>query len=139
MQSPRAADSPSPSVDGSGEGGFHNHAPWVNVVLGLLVFTLRYDSPRGTFNVHWNLFLTGIVIMFVALAATIAQGSEKNYWSALNVVAGAWLLVSVFTIPDVPRVAVLQVVLGALVIAVALVSLLTEIASQRRQARESAT
>ncbi len=132
MESPRAANSASPPVEGSDDGGFHNYAPWVNVVFGLLVFTLRYDSPRGTFSVHWNLFLTGIAIMFVALAATIAHGSSKNYWSALNIVAGVWLLVSVHVIPEVARVELLQNVLGALVIAVALVSLLTEVISQRR-------
>jgi len=59
------APEPSPS-----DARFHNYAPWANVILGLLVFTLRYASPHGTFSVHWNLFLTGIVIMFAALAST---------------------------------------------------------------------
>ena len=59
---------------------FHNYAPWVNVILGLLVFILRYASPRGTFDVHWNLFLTGVVIMFAALASTIAVTGNLRNW-----------------------------------------------------------
>lgn len=107
---------------------FHNYAPWVNVVLGLFVFVLRYSSPRGTFAVHWNLFLTGLVIMFAALATTIAhdENLSKNYWSMINVAAGVWLLVSVKTIPSVLPVTVAQTCLGALIIVVALASLITE-------------
>jgi hypothetical protein len=108
---------------------FHNYAPWINVVAGLLVFALRYASPHGTFAVHWNLFLTGIVIMFAALAATIAHGDPKrNYWSAINVAAGAWLLVSAQTIPSVARVTIPQEVLGALVVVIAVASLAIEFA-----------
>jgi hypothetical protein len=106
-----------------------NYAPWINLVAGLLVFALRYASPRGTFSVHWNLFLVGIVIMFAALAATIAHGNTKrNYWSAINIVAGAWLLVSAQTIPSVPRVTIAQEVLGAFVIVIAVASLAFEFA-----------
>jgi hypothetical protein len=107
---------------------FHNYAPWGNVILGLMVFALRYASPRGTFNVHWNLFVTGVVIMFAALATTIAHddGSPRNYWSVINLVAGMWLLVSAKVIPSVAYVTFGQITLGALVIAVALVSLAIE-------------
>jgi hypothetical protein len=113
---------------------FHNYMLWVNVVLGLLVFALRYRSPRGTFDVHWNLFFTGIVIMFAALAAVIAHDghSARNYWSAINVVAGVWLLVSVKLIPSIPVVTIAQTSLGALIIAVALVSLAIEVSQARR-------
>jgi hypothetical protein len=108
---------------------FHNYAPWINVVFGLMVFALRYTSPPGTFSVHWNLFLTGIVIMFTALAATIAHGDpKKNYWSGINVAAGAWLLVSEQTIPAVARVTIAQDILGALVIVVGIASLVIEFA-----------
>jgi cytochrome c biogenesis protein CcdA len=114
---------------------FHNYGPWINVVLGLLVFVLRYDSPPGTFAVHWNLFLTGLVIMFAALGATIAHDGNpsQNYWSAIDIVAGVWLLVSLKVIPSVPRVTVLQAGLGALVIAVALVSLAIEFSQAEKE------
>lgn len=112
---------------------FHNYAPWLNVVLGLLVFVLRYWSPRGTFDVRWNLFATGLVIMFAALATTIAHdgNSSRNYWSAINIVAGVWLIVSVKLIPSVLQVTVSQTVLGALVIAIALISLAIEVSQAR--------
>lgn len=115
---------------------FHNYAPWVTVVLGLLVFVLRYASPRGTHAVHWNLFLTGIVILFASLAATISHGNTpNNYWSAIDVVAGVWLLVSVKIIPSVERVTLGQEALGALIILIAFLSLAIEIAAVRRMTR----
>jgi hypothetical protein len=131
---PSSAGDSSPPVDGPNlRSEFHNYAPWINVVCGLLVFILRYGAPRGTFSVHWNLFLTGIVIMFAALAATIAHGnSTQNYWSAINVAAGTWLLVSAQTIPSIPPVTLAQEGLGALVILVALASLICEIAFQKK-------
>jgi hypothetical protein len=112
--------------------GFPNYAPWINVVCGLMVFALRYAAPRGTFTLHWNLFLTGIVIMFAALATAISHGnSSRNYWSAINVAAGVWLLVSAHTIPSVPRVTVPQETLGVLIIVIAIVSLIVEMLAVR--------
>jgi hypothetical protein len=127
-------DRESPSADGPRSREVHNYAPWVNVICGLLVFILRYSSPRGTFSVHWNLFLTGLVIMFAALATTIAHGnSTTNYWSTLNVAAGLWLLVSTQIIPSIPRVEDAQLGLGVLIIVVAVVSLIIEYASQKKK------
>jgi hypothetical protein len=130
----RNAPEPSSSITGNpssshaGVNHFHNYAPWGNVILGLMVFALRYAAPRGTFSVHWNLFVTGVVIMFAALATTIAHDgdSPSNYWSVINLVAGVWLLISTIVIPSVARVTIAQVTLGALVIAVAAVSLAVE-------------
>ena len=140
---------PSPSITGnpsalhtgtSGVTQFHNYAPWGNVILGLMVFALRYSAPRGTFSVHWNLFLTGVVIMFAALATTIAHDgdSSTNYWSAINLVAGAWLLVSAKVIPSIPRVTVAQVSLGVLVIAVAVISLSIELLAPKIKGQRQA-
>jgi hypothetical protein len=115
----------------------HNYAPWVNLILGLLVFVLRYSSPRFTGGVHWNLFVTGLVIMFAAFAATIAHdgNSARNYWSTITIAAGVWLLVSVKVVPSVLRVTVAQTGLGALVIAVGLVSLAIEFSQAKRRRR----
>jgi hypothetical protein len=135
MRPPIAEDRSSPLGGQSGFNHFHNYAPWINVVLGFLVFVLRYDSPRGTHGVHWNLFLTGLVIMFAAFASTIAHdgNSLKNYWSAIDLAAGAWLLLSAKIVVSVLRVAIAQEILGALVIAVALISLAIEISQSRRE------
>jgi hypothetical protein len=110
----------------------HNYAPWLNVVCGLAVFSLRYAAPHHTFSVHWNLFVTGIVVMFAALASTISHGySSHNYWSAINIAAGIWLIISAQLIPSTPFVTVAQEGLGALIIAVAIISLVMEVGSTR--------
>jgi hypothetical protein len=111
----------------------HNYVPWVSVVLGLLVFVSRYWSPRGTFDVRWNLFVTGIVIMFASLATVIAHDgrSRRNYWSLINIAAGIWLLVSLLLIPAVERVSVTETVLAALIIVVALATLAIEYAQAK--------
>jgi hypothetical protein len=117
----------------SDAGASHNYVPWMNVVCGLMVFALRYIAPRGTFAVHWNLFVTGIVIMFAALATTISHGNtETNYWSAINVAAGAWLLISARTIPSIPAVTFAQLTLGILIIVLAAVSLIVEASTRRK-------
>lgn len=135
-----ARDQQSPLPGRSDLREFHNYAPWANVVFGLCVFVLRYGSHRFTFAVHWNLFLTGLVIMFAALATTVADGenSSKNYWSAINVAAGAWLVLSVKVIPSAPLVTVAQTCLGALIIAVALTSLIVEFRRSRAKRRNAA-
>jgi hypothetical protein len=128
----------SPHLDASGPREIHNYAPWINVLCGLAVFTLRYGAPRDTFDVHWNLFLTGIVIIFAALATTIAHGqAPRNYWSAIDIVAGVWLLVSTKTIPSIPSVSTAQAALGVATIVFALISLGTEIGCERQHSREA--
>jgi hypothetical protein len=99
-----------------------------------MVFTLRFAAPRGTFAVHWNLFLTGIVIMFVALASTISHGNTKrNYWSGLNIVGGLWLLLSTAILPSSAIVTWAQAGLGILTVAFASISLLVERATLRNE------
>jgi hypothetical protein len=136
---PSNADSRStPPSNTSGPREIHNYAPWINVLCGLAVFTLRYAAPRETFDVHWNLFVTGIVMIFAGLATTIAHGqAPRNYWSAINIVAGAWLLISAQTIPSIPTVSTAQEALGAATILLALVSLGTEIECERQRVREA--
>jgi hypothetical protein len=139
MRQSTAGEPPSRLKPGSEVKRFHNYAPWVNVILGLLVFVLRYSSPRFTGGVHWNLFLTGLIIMFAAFAATIAHDGNfwGSYWSTINIAAGVWLLVSVKLIPSVLRVTVAQTGLGALVIAVGLVSLAIELSQAKAKRRRT--
>lgn len=126
-------------VHGPDRPQFHDYAPWLNALCGFLVFLLRYLSPRPTFDVHWNLFLTGLVIMFAAVAAEIAHGNaSRNYWSAINAVAGVWLIVSTQTIPSIFLVTLGQDSLGVLVIILAIATSLMESAFQRRVAKGSA-
>jgi hypothetical protein len=114
---------------GRPERRFPNYAAWTNVVLGILVFLLRYASPRPSFEVHRNLFLTGIVVSIAALGSTIAYDgfATKNYWSLFEIVAGVWLIVSERIYPSpASMVTSGQVLLGAVIILFALVSLALE-------------
>jgi hypothetical protein len=115
---------------------FHNYAPWANVALGVTIFVLHYVSPRGSFAVS-NLFLTSLVVVFAATAATIAHdcGCAWNCWSSVNIAAGVWLIVSVYLIPGVFWLIVAQTSLGAAVCLVALVSLGTEMFGGRAKRR----
>lgn len=125
-----------PSVDRAPRWEFHNYAPWVNVVLGFLVFVTRYLPPHGPHAMHWNLFLTGLAIMFSALAATIAHDdAAHNYWSAINVAAGIWLVASRELFPTSTQIADIQTVLGVAIVVVAAVALAVEIAGHRRASR----
>jgi hypothetical protein len=111
----------------------HDYAPWMNVVCGLAIFLLRYAAPRPSFSVHWNLFLIGMAIVFASVAAEIAHGtSARFFWSAFNVAAGAWLLVSARTIPSIIPVTHAQEWLGALVVVFAIATALTESLRQRQ-------
>jgi predicted membrane channel-forming protein YqfA (hemolysin III family) len=116
-----------------------DYTAWVNVVLGMVVFILRYDSPRPSFEVHRNLFLTGIVITFAAFAAVIAHdgSSTKNYWSAIDAAAGVWLVISSQTIPSTAAlVTQSQLILGVLIFILALASLAMEIATRGRAPKD---
>jgi uncharacterized membrane protein len=79
--------------------------------------------------------------MFAALADVIAHdgNSSKNYWSTINLAAGAWLLVSVKAIPSVEAVTIAQTTLGVLIVVVALASLGLEIVTRRQVAARSVT
>jgi hypothetical protein len=110
---------------------------WASVVIGLCVFALRYASPRPSFDVHRNLFFTGLLIMFVAFAAVIANEGDAswNYWSGINVAVGAWLIASATLIPAISAVAIAQTILGAVLALVALVALAIETTYHWRHAR----
>lgn len=105
-----------------------NYATWMNVVLGLCVFSLHWASPRGTFDIRRNLFFTGLVIIFAALATAISRrgDSKRTYWSLINVATGSWLALSRQIFVPIPGVSVAQLALGIAVAVVAIVSFITD-------------
>jgi hypothetical protein len=111
---------------------FERYPAWAAVILGLCVFFARYASPRPSFDVHRNLFFTGLVIVIAALAAVIANEGEAawNYWSGINVAAGVWLVASAVLIPAVGLVSTTETILGALLAILALGTLAIEIQFQ---------
>lgn len=102
----------------------HNRAPWINVMTGLLVFGSRWVIRPTSFAGEWNLFWTGIAIVAVAMIAAGAHGNiVRNYWSAINVIAGLWLIISVAVIPNDAALTWAQICLGIITVTTALTSL----------------
>lgn len=110
-----------------GHGVRHNRSPLSNIVCGVLVVASAYLVPPPLFGENWNLFLTGMAIIIVAMASLVAHGNvARNYWSAANVAAGLWLVISARAMPNVPDVTWAQTCLGIIVTAIALTSLANE-------------
>ena len=105
----------------------HNRAPWNNVVCGALIFASRWVITPNSTGSDWNLFWSGFAIMFIAFCTLIAHGNvSKNYWSAANVLAGVWLILSTSLIPGPPHMMYAQTCLGVLTVTIALTSLANE-------------
>ena len=116
----------------------HNRAPWINVVVGILVFVSRWVIHPTTFAADWNLFLTGAAIVIAAMIAAGAHGNvTHNYWSAVNVAAGLWLIVSVAIVANTAAMTWTQICLGVITITAALTSLSNERLFTRRLLRSS--
>jgi uncharacterized membrane protein len=95
-----------------------------NIVCGFLVFATHWQVPIYTGPARENFFATGLAIIMVALATLIAHGQvQRNYWSALNVALGVWLIVStgLFQLPA--GIGWAQGCLGILTVVIALTSL----------------
>ena len=105
----------------------HNRAPWNNVVCGALIFGSRWVIAPTSTGSDWNLFWSGLAIMVIAFCTLIAHGNvSRNYWSAANVLAGLWLIVSTSLIPGPPHMMYAQTCLGVLTVTIALTSLANE-------------
>lgn len=105
----------------------HNRAPWINVMCGLLVFVSRWVIQPTSFTAAWNLSWTGLAVVAVAMIAAGAHGNiRRNVWSAINIVGGIWLIVSVSMIPSTPAMSWPQIALGIVIITTALTSLSNE-------------
>ena len=121
------APSSSTALEVDERGVAHNRAPWNNIVCGALIFGSRWVITSTSTGSDWNLFWSGLAIMFIAFCTLIAHGNvSKNYWSAANVLAGLWLIVSTSLIPGPPHMMYAQTCLGVLTVTIALTSLANE-------------
>ncbi len=66
---------------------------WLNIVFGVWViispFVLGFHSPKAI----WNNVITGVVVGVLAL---IRWSMRQPGWSWLNLILGAWLVISPF-------------------------------------------
>jgi hypothetical protein len=114
----------------------NNRAPWINLVNGILIFASPYAVHPTTSQAEWNYFLSGIAIGLIAFTTICAHGNvARNYWSALNVLAGLWLIVSLALIATDPAMAWAQVSIGVMTVVTALASLSSEHAAARSRIR----
>ncbi|HTW83464.1 MAG TPA: hypothetical protein VMD91_05270 [Candidatus Sulfotelmatobacter sp.] len=103
-----------------------NRAALNNIVCGLLVFASHWTATPATAP-RENLFWCGIAIVGVALATLIAHGQvPHNYWSALNVGLGIWVIVSASIFVPPAGIGWAQTCLGILTTTLALTSLANE-------------
>jgi hypothetical protein len=66
------------------------------------------------------------------IAAGAHGNLRRNVWSAVNIVGGIWLIVSVSMIPNAPAMSWPQIILGIIIITTALTSLSNERLFTRR-------
>jgi hypothetical protein len=111
---------------------FLNLVPLANVVCGSLVFASHWLVPLASGGGNQNLFASGLAIIVVSIASLVAHGQvARNYWSALNVPIGIWLVVSANILPLPVGIGWTQTCMGILAGPIALTSL----ANERRAAK----
>jgi hypothetical protein len=111
---------------------FLNLVPLANVVCGSLVFASHWLVPLASGGGNQNLFGSGLAIIVVSIASLVAHGQvARNYWSALNVPIGIWLVVSANIFPLPVGIGWTQTCVGILAGTIALTSL----ANERRAAK----
>jgi hypothetical protein len=102
-----------------------NRVPWVNAVVGILTIISPFVSVPNAAANKWSGVIDGTVIAVVALAEMGAYGrnAKMNYWPAINILAGIWLFISTMFAAGNVTIVWSDIVLGAIAIVTALVSL----------------
>jgi hypothetical protein len=93
---------------------------WANLVLGVYLFAVPFlFGTTEEAASSWNAYVVGAVVAVVAVWALVAPASKAAEW--INVVAGAWLLISPFALGFADTAAELwnALIVGVLVIAFA--------------------
>jgi SPW repeat-containing protein len=97
---------------------------WTNLVLGVYLFAVPFlFGTTGEAASSWNAYVVGAVVAVVAVWTLAAPTSKAAEW--INVVAGAWLLVSPFALGFTDTAAALwnALIVGVLVISFAAAAL----------------
>jgi MFS-type transporter involved in bile tolerance (Atg22 family) len=112
-----------------------NRVPLVNLAVGILALISPWALHPASSTVTWDLVITGALIAIVSFLTmgTHAQSeTSHNYWPAINVLLGIWLLVSLGFIHNDLAMSWNNVVLGVLAIITGLVSQSHEETTMRR-------
>jgi len=100
---------------------------WVNIVLGIWViispFLLAFHSSKAV----WNNVITGAVVGILAL---IRWGMRQPGWSWLNLILGAWLVISPFVLFLSGAAMWNNVILGIIIAAFALTNTYSKVSAE---------
>lgn len=73
-----------------------NRAPWINLAVGILTIISPYALAITSGAVFTSTWIVGVIMVIVAIVEMVAyaQSHAMNYWPAINLLAGIWLLIS---------------------------------------------
>ncbi|HEY4258328.1 MAG TPA: SPW repeat protein [Candidatus Udaeobacter sp.] len=100
---------------------------WLNIVFGIGViispFVLGFHSPKAI----WNNVITGVVVGVLAL---IRWSMRQPGWSWLNLILGAWLVISPFVFFLSGAAMWNNVILGIIIAASALTNTYSKVSAE---------
>ncbi|MBV8223539.1 MAG: hypothetical protein JO293_09285 [Candidatus Eremiobacteraeota bacterium] len=108
-----------------------NYVPIITVAIGLLTIASPFVNRIGGAQ-DVSLICAGAIMVVVGVVTlTVHARSGMNFWPVLSLLAGIWIVASTAFVTDALTVNWTNLVLGALAILTALVSLAHERIDQR--------
>lgn len=96
-------------------------ASGINVLAGIWLIIAPFVLGYGSNNVYWNDIAFGAVVGILALIR-ISGAYRASWLSWINMIVGAWIFVSAFWLDNIARAAWNDVILGAIVFFLGLIS-----------------
>jgi hypothetical protein len=112
-------------------------ASGLNVLAGIWLiiapFVLGYDNG----DPYWNDIVFGAIVAVLAFAR-VAGAYRATWMSSLNMLIGAWIFISAFWLDNTANAGTNDIILGAIVFLLALVSASATVESQTTRTRRLA-
>jgi hypothetical protein len=110
-------------------------ASGLTVLAGIWLIIAPFVLAYGNGDPYWNDIVFGAIVTLLALARVL--GASRAAWlSVLNMLIGAWIFISAFWLDDTWNAGTNDIILGAIVFILALVSAsATEEAAAKRTTR----